>query len=76
MEEPPYTQDSKMELMVTADAGKTWESHPLPEKINGFTMVLLQNQLPMQFSDDLHGWILTVYGLLATQDGGKTWTWK
>ncbi|MDQ7095718.1 YCF48-related protein [Desulfosporosinus sp. PR] len=75
-EEPPFNQDSRMELLVTADAGKTWEPHPLPEGINGFSIVLLQNQLPMQFAGDLHGWILTAYGLLVTQDGGKTWTWK
>lgn len=76
VEEPPFKQDSRMKLLVTADAGKTWEPHSLPEGINGSTIVMLNNQLPMQFDDDLHGWILTAYGLLATQDGGKTWIWK
>lgn len=76
VEEPPYNQNSRMKLLVTEDAGKKWEPHSLPEGINGVTIDLLQNQLPMQFTDDLHGWILSAYGLLATQDGGKTWTWK
>jgi photosystem II stability/assembly factor-like uncharacterized protein len=65
-----------MKLLVTEDAGKTWEPHSLPEGINGATIVMLQNQLSMQFTDDLHGWILSVYGLLVTQDGGQTWAWK
>ena len=65
-----------MKLLVTEDAGKTWVPHLLPKGINGFTIVELQSQLPMQFTDDLHGWILSAYGLLATQDGGKTWAWK
>lgn len=75
VEEPPFNQDSRMKLLVTEDAGKTWEPYLLPEGINGAT-IMLQNQPPMQFDDDLHGWILTAYGLLATQDGGKTWIWK
>ncbi len=75
-EEPPFRTDSRMKLLVTNDAGQTWEPHSLPEGVNGNILILLQDQLPMQFSDELHGWILSAYGLLATGDGGKTWTWE
>lgn len=76
VEEPPFQSESRMKLLVTKDAGKTWEEHLLPEGINGDTIVIMHHQRPMQFIDKSHGWILSSYGLLATQDGGKTWTWE
>ena len=75
-EAPPYQQDSRMELLTTKDGGKSWEMHPLPEGINGNTFGMTGSQLSMRFSDDAHGWLLTAFGLLATQDGGRTWTWE
>lgn len=75
VEEPPFKQDSRMKLLVSEDTGKTWTTRLLPEGINRNTLVMLQNQSPMQFTDDSHGCILSANGLFRTQDGGKTWMW-
>lgn len=74
-EKPPFRPDSRMELLTTADGGKTWDRHPLPPGIDGDSLYLVRNQLPMQFTDEAHGWILTGHGLMRTEDGGRTWTW-
>lgn len=66
----------RMELMTTADGGKTWDAHFFPEGVGGSDMNLIRSQLPMQFADGAHGWILTGGGLLATADGGRTWAWR
>jgi hypothetical protein len=50
--------------------------NPPAGRINGDILVLMQDRFPMQFTDDRHGSILSAYGLLATQDGGKTWRWE
>ena len=77
VEEPPYQEDSRMELLTTEDGGKTWEPHALPQGVNGNTLVMPDDsQMPMQFTDNTHGWLLTASGLLATQDGGRTWAWQ
>lgn len=72
IEEPAYKSGSRKKLMFTADGGQTWSAHVFPD---GFELDLLASN-PMQFTDDLHGWILTMYGLLKTEDNGRTWTWK
>lgn len=73
IEEPAYKSNSRKKLMITADGCNTWSSCVFPE---GFELETTKSQIPMQFVDDLHGWILTSYGLLRTVDGGKTWMWK
>lgn len=73
IEEPAYKPDSRKKLLITADGGQTWSSHLFPK---GFELETIESQIPMQFTDDWHGWILTRYGLLKTEDGGITWTWK
>ena len=75
-EKPPFRADSRMELLTTADGGKTWDRHPLPTEISGDTLHLLKNQFSMQFADEAHGWILTGHGLMKTDDGGRTWAWN
>lgn len=78
----PEQENSRFDLLTTSDAGKTWASHPLPEGVDpsAFDLTLgqpaIRNQCPMQFADDAHGWILSVQGLLATTDGGRTWSWQ
>jgi beta-lactamase regulating signal transducer with metallopeptidase domain/photosystem II stability/assembly factor-like uncharacterized protein len=64
-------QGVTLKLMATKDGGVSWSSYDLP----GSQLDTLQNQMPMQFTDDLHGWILTKQGLLKTQNGGKSWDW-
>lgn len=73
VEEPPFQSGSSKKLLVTADGGKTWSSSLFP---SGFELEMLKSQIPMQFTDDLHGWVLSSKGMLSTVDGGKTWTWK
>lgn len=73
VEEPAYKSGSSRKLMITADGGRTWSSYVFPK---GFDLETIRSQIPMQFTDDRHGWILTRYGLLKTDDGGKTWTWN
>lgn len=72
IEEPAYSSGSLKKLMITTDGGQTWSSHLFPNKFELDTL----GSHPMQFTDDRHGWILTRYGLLKTEDGGKTWIWK
>lgn len=74
-EKPPFRADSRLELLTTQDGGATWDRHPLPPGISGDTLHLIRNQLPMQFADEAHGWILTGHGLMRTGDGGRTWAW-
>ena len=74
-EESPGT-DGRMELLTTQDGGKTWDAHLFPEDVSGGGLNNICSQFPMQFTDDLYGWILTGSGLLATRDGGKTWIWQ
>ncbi len=68
---PPYSQNSRLQLLVTTDGGQTWSPHPFPD---GFNLDVLSDRVPLQFTDRQHGWILSRYGLLRTQDGGKIWT--
>ena len=72
VEESPFQGTFK--LVVTYDGGKTWSSHQFPE---GFRLNLQGNNVPVQFTDEKHGWILSMRdGLLSTNDGGRTWTWN
>jgi photosystem II stability/assembly factor-like uncharacterized protein len=73
IEKPKVKPDNRKELLITTDGGKTWYSYLFPD---GFKLETIKSQIPMQFMDDGHGWILTTYGLLSTEDGGKTWIWK
>lgn len=73
IEEPAYKSGSRKKLMITADGGYTWSSCVFPE---GFELETTKSQIPMQFVDDLHGWILTRYGVLKTENNGKSWEWK
>lgn len=73
IQEPPFQTNSQLKLLVTTDGGRTWSPHPFP---NGFLLETLADQMPIQFTDEQHGWILSTQGLLRTQDGGKTWAWE
>ncbi len=73
LEEPAYQTGSRKKLMSTEDGGQTWSVHVFPKD---FEMDTLQEQIPMQFMEDGHGWVLTRVGLLKTGDGGRTWEWK
>lgn len=64
-----------IELLTTVDGGKTWSIQSFPQGSEG-TLEFLQEQAPMRFTDDAHGWLLTAYGLLRTTDGGRTWSWQ
>jgi len=59
----------------TQDGGKTWQSTEIKQE-KDIKLDTIQDRTPMQFTDDRHGWMLTRYGLLKTEDGGKSWTWK
>jgi photosystem II stability/assembly factor-like uncharacterized protein len=62
-------------LYITADGGSTWTSHP-------FTLQDNQGVEAMEFIDPGHGWALLStnsasekdYQLIATNDGGQTWS--
>ena len=71
-EKPAYKADSKISLMFTEDGGRTWSDHPFPDS---FRLETLKAQIPMEFVDAAHGWILSLDGLMKTNDGGKTWTY-
>lgn len=73
VQEPPFEQDSKVKLLTTSDGGHTWASKSFPD---GFMLDYYDNQLEIQFTDERHGWILAVQGLLSTQDGGNSWVWQ
>ncbi|QAT51019.1 hypothetical protein EQM14_15285 [Caproiciproducens sp. NJN-50] len=66
----------RYELLTTQDAGKTWDPHLLPKGLGEDTFDTARDRCPMQFTDDGHGWILAAHGLLATVDGGRSWTWQ
>ncbi|HUX47446.1 MAG TPA: YCF48-related protein, partial [Desulfosporosinus sp.] len=72
LEEPAFQLDSRVKLLVTTNGGRTWSSHQFPQ---GLIIETLESAIPIQFTDDQHGWILSTQGLLRTRDGGKTWTW-
>ncbi|WP_411676440.1 YCF48-related protein [Caproicibacter sp.] len=67
--------DGVYELLTTSDAGKTWNPHPF-KGVAQDAFDLLRDPCPMQFTDGAHGWILAAHGLLATADGGRSWTWR
>ena len=75
-------KNSRFELLTSSDGGTAWASHLMPSDMdsNAFSMTLgqssIRNQCPMQFTDHAHGWILSVQGILATSDGGRSWSWK
>jgi photosystem II stability/assembly factor-like uncharacterized protein len=73
VDDPPFKPNSLVKLLVTSDGGHTWSSYSFP---HGFKLDTLGRQIPMQFTDSKHGWILSIYGLLSTQDGGATWNYK
>lgn len=68
--------DSGYELMTTSDGGKTWDPHPFPKEIKKGTFDSASDRLPMQFTNNAHGWLLTDHGLLVTTDGGRCWAWQ
>ena len=71
--------DTRSYVLSTSDGGMTWQTLEFQKPI----YKLLDDMFPGEifFSDLKHGWILwslaerdsTVYALLATADGGKTW---
>jgi len=71
VQEQPYSPQSRLNLLITTDGGRTWSAHPFPDN---FGLEMLGDQVPLQFTDQQHGWILSLSGLLRTQDGGRTWT--
>lgn len=72
IEEPSFQSDSRVKLLITSNGGRTWLSHQFPQ---GLKIETLESSIPIQFTDDQHGWILSTQGLLRTRDGGETWTW-
>ncbi|MDO3409991.1 hypothetical protein QWJ34_09485 [Saccharibacillus sp. CPCC 101409] len=56
-------------LLVTQNGGGSWTDHPFDATIG-----LDEQDIRMDFIDNLHGWILTRGGLLCTEDGGRNWT--
>lgn len=66
----------RYELLTTADGGNIWSPHLFPNGLGPDTFESLQDQCPMQFTDDLHGWILTSHGVLSTVDGGCSWAFR
>lgn len=73
---PPGGMKSRMELLTTADAGKVWNRNFLAGEFGADTFEDLLNENCMQFADAAHGWLLTAHGLLATDDGGRSWSWR
>lgn len=70
----PLSPQPTAQLLQTADGGKTWQTspvtagdaNPLPDAPPEATRLF--------FVDNSHGWILTPGGMLATRDGGRTWS--
>ncbi len=73
LQEPALMTDSRFQLLTTTDGGRSWSAHLFP---SGLQLDMQYDQMPMQFTDDQHGWILSAQGLLRTQDGGRTWSWE
>lgn len=71
LEDSPFGSGRRVKLLVTTNGGRTWSSHSFP---SGFRLDMLSDHIPIQFTDDKHGWILSTLGLLRTNDGGNSWT--
>lgn len=56
-------------LGLTRDGGQHWETRTLPDR----GIACLDGVVDILFLDDMNGW-LRCSGLLATADGGLTWT--
>lgn len=72
LQEQVFQPGSRLELLITRDGGRTWTANLFPD---GLQLGMQNDRMPIQFTDDHHGWILSTQGLLRTQNGGKTWSW-
>lgn len=71
-EQPAYSIDGIKTLLYSEDGGSNWASFAFSKDIMIDTF---KSQIPMQFTDSTHGWMLSVNGLLKTENGGLSWKW-
>lgn len=59
-------------ILLTSDAGDTWEEADVQRRKRAISSVFFLNVL--NFPDDQQGWAAGSQGVLRTQDRGRTWT--